>query len=173
MNGKPHQAPDGVNSVLNGSPLLVWCGQASSGPWGCKLINTGLPPMKPGGQHKDVCRSGGWGFCTQDVPEDCIEFWEGQGFEDSSKNTANELCKCEGINLYDHSLRIKIGRKKRSKSWTFPEKTGVTGETRGNSLAKMLFQKPETSAQGWCTGKTQRNGMEREVGRGDRDGEHM
>ena len=27
----------------------------------------------------------------------------------------------------------------------------------------------ETSAQGWCTGKTQRDGM----GRGDRDGEHM
>ena len=27
----------------------------------------------------------------------------------------------------------------------------------------------ETSAQGWCTGKTQRNGMER----GDQDGEHM
>ena len=24
----------------------------------------------------------------------------------------------------------------------------------------------ETSAQGWCTGKTQRDGMEREVGRG-------
>ena len=23
---------------------------------------------------------------------------------------------------------------------------------------------PETSAQGWCTGKTQRDGMEREVG---------
>ena len=32
---------------------------------------------------------------------------------------------------------------------------------------------PETSAQGWCTGKTQRDGMGREVGGGDRDGEHM
>ena len=32
----------------------------------------------------------------------------------------------------------------------------------------------ETSAQGWCTGKTQRDGMGREVGRGIRqDGEHM
>ena len=31
----------------------------------------------------------------------------------------------------------------------------------------------ETSAQGWCTGKTQRDGMEREVGGGDREGEHM
>ena len=31
----------------------------------------------------------------------------------------------------------------------------------------------ETSAQGWCTGKTQRDGMETEVGGGDRDGEHM
>ena len=31
----------------------------------------------------------------------------------------------------------------------------------------------ETSALGWCTGKTQRDGMEREVGGGDWDGEHM
>ena len=31
----------------------------------------------------------------------------------------------------------------------------------------------ETSARGWCTGKTQRDGMEREVGGGDRDEEHM
>ena len=30
----------------------------------------------------------------------------------------------------------------------------------------------ETSARAWCTGKTQRNRVERE-GRGDRDGEHM
>ena len=38
-------------------------------------------------------------------------------------------------------------------------------------LKKYLMH--ETSAQGWCTGKTQRNGMEREAGGGDRDGEHM
>ena len=31
----------------------------------------------------------------------------------------------------------------------------------------------ETSAQGWCTGKTQRVWMGRKVGGGDRDGEHM
>ena len=33
----------------------------------------------------------------------------------------------------------------------------------------------ETSAQGWSTGKTQRDGVGREVGggRGDRDGEYM
>ena len=30
----------------------------------------------------------------------------------------------------------------------------------------------ETSAQGWCTGKTQRDGMGREVGGGVQDGEH-
>ena len=30
----------------------------------------------------------------------------------------------------------------------------------------------ETSARAWCTGKTQRDWAEREVG-GDRDGEHM
>ena len=31
----------------------------------------------------------------------------------------------------------------------------------------------ETSAQGWCTGKTQRDGMAREAGGGVQDGEHM
>ena len=31
----------------------------------------------------------------------------------------------------------------------------------------------ETSAQGWCTEKTQRDGMEREAGGGDRDGKYM
>ena len=31
----------------------------------------------------------------------------------------------------------------------------------------------ETSAQGWCPGKTQRDGMGREAEGGDRDGEHM
>ena len=31
----------------------------------------------------------------------------------------------------------------------------------------------ETSAQGWCTGKTLRDGMGREAGGGDREGEHM
>ena len=31
----------------------------------------------------------------------------------------------------------------------------------------------ETSAWAWCTGKTQRNRVEREVGGGDRDGEHV
>ena len=31
----------------------------------------------------------------------------------------------------------------------------------------------ETSAQGWCTGMTQRDGMGREVGGGVQDGEHM
>ena len=31
----------------------------------------------------------------------------------------------------------------------------------------------ETNAQAWCTRMTQRDGMGREVGGGDRDGEHM
>ena len=31
----------------------------------------------------------------------------------------------------------------------------------------------ETSAQAWCTGKTQRNWVENEVGGGNRDGEYM
>ena len=31
----------------------------------------------------------------------------------------------------------------------------------------------ETSARGWCPGKTQRDWVEREVGGGERDGEHM
>ena len=31
----------------------------------------------------------------------------------------------------------------------------------------------ETSARTWCTGKTQRDWVEREVGGGDREGEYM
>ena len=31
----------------------------------------------------------------------------------------------------------------------------------------------ETIAQAWCTGKTQRDRVEREVGGGDQDGEYM
>ena len=31
----------------------------------------------------------------------------------------------------------------------------------------------EASARAWCTGKTQRNRVEKEVGGGDRDGEYM
>ena len=31
----------------------------------------------------------------------------------------------------------------------------------------------ETSAQDWCTGKTQTDGIEREAAGGDQDGEHM
>ena len=31
----------------------------------------------------------------------------------------------------------------------------------------------ETSARPWCTGKTQREQIERDVGGGDRDGEYM
>ena len=31
----------------------------------------------------------------------------------------------------------------------------------------------ETSAWAWCIGKTQRDQVEREVGGGDQDGEHM
>ena len=31
----------------------------------------------------------------------------------------------------------------------------------------------ETSVQAWCTGKTQRNRVEREVGGGNWDGEYM
>ena len=32
---------------------------------------------------------------------------------------------------------------------------------------------PETSARSWCTGNTLRDRVEREVGGGDRDWEHM
>ena len=100
--------------------------------------------MKTGGQHKDVCRSGGQGFCTQDVTEDCIRFWEGQGIEHASKNTANELCKCEGINLCDHSLRIKIGRKKRNKIMDFSWANKCDRRDNRQLFGKKkLFQKTE------------------------------
>lgn len=31
----------------------------------------------PGGQHKNVCMSGGQGWVPQGVTEDCAESWEG------------------------------------------------------------------------------------------------
>ena len=42
-----------------------------------------------------------------------------------------------------------------------------------NTVQKGIQTKSVFSAQGWCTGKTQRDGMEREAGGGDRGGEHM
>ena len=41
------------------------------------------------------------------------------------------------------------------------------------SSVKQIASLHETSAQGWCTGKTQRDGMGREVGGGSGWGEHM
>ena len=49
----------------------------------------------------------------------------------------------------------------RTDFWTLWEKARV-----GCSERIALKQVFETSAQGWCTGKTQRDGMEREAGGG-------
>ena len=69
----------------------------------------------------------------------------------------------------------------RTDFWTLGE--GEGGMFRQNSIETSILSRVkqiispcwmhETSAQGWCTGKTQRDGMGREAGGGDRDGEHM
>ena len=69
--------------------------------------------MRPGGQHKDVCRSGGQGWVSQGSSESCVAFWKDGALEAASTKAASELCKCLGINLCGHSLRIKAGGKKR------------------------------------------------------------
>ena len=60
---------------------------------------------------------------------------------------------------------------------------GEGGMFRGNSIETSILSRVkqiarpgwmhETSAQGWCTGKTQRDGKGAGGGRGDQDGEHM
>ena len=62
----------------------------------------------------------------------------------------------------------------RTDFWTLGESEG--GMFRENSIETSILSKvkqitspgwmPETSAQGWCTGKTQRDGMGRESGMG-------
>ena len=60
------------------------------------------------------------------------------------QNTANELCKCEGINLCDHSLRIKIGRKKRNKIMDFSWANKCDRRDNRQLFGKKkLFQKTE------------------------------
>ena len=60
----------------------------------------------------------------------------------------------------------------RTDFWTLWEKARV-GCSERIALKQVYYQgwMHETSAQGWCTGKTQRDGEEGR--RGDRDGEHM
>ena len=69
----------------------------------------------------------------------------------------------------------------RTDFWTLGE--GEGGMFRENSIETCILSRVkqitspgwmhEASAQTWCTGKTQRERVEREVGGGDRDGEHM
>ena len=69
----------------------------------------------------------------------------------------------------------------RTEFWTLGEGNGgIFGE---NSIKICIVSRVkqitssgwihETSARGWCTGKTQRDGLGRAVGGGDRDGENM
>ena len=66
----------------------------------------------------------------------------------------------------------------RTDFWTLWEKARVgCSERTASKYVYYLITSPgwmhETSARAWCTGKTQRDQVEREVGGGDRDGEHM
>ena len=83
-----------------------------------------------------------------------------------------------------------LGNKEFTQSWYSgekqdqkPDRKGLRGtaKVRSEEMAIKLHLKQitnpgwmqETSAQGWCTGMTQRDGMRREVGGGVQDGEHM
>ena len=60
--------------------------------------------------------------------------------------------------------------------WTLWEKARVGIKTCVLSKVKQITSPGwmhETSARGWCTGKTQRDRVEREVEGGNRDGEYM
>ena len=67
----------------------------------------------------------------------------------------------------------------RTDFWTLWEKARVGCFERTTCILSIVTpitspgRMPETSALAWCTGKTQRNQVESEVGGGDRDGEYM
>ena len=67
----------------------------------------------------------------------------------------------------------------RTDFWTQWEKARVGCFERIACILSMVKQSTspggmhETSARAWCTGKTQRNRVEREVVGGDQDGEYM
>ena len=71
----------------------------------------------------------------------------------------------------------------RTDLWTLWEKARVGCFETSNSIETCILSRVkqitspgwmhETSARAWCTGKTQRDWVEREVGGGDWDGEYM
>ena len=69
------------------------------------------------------------------------------------------------------------GKDRKTKRWLSQEaKQRVFEETCILSRVKQITSPGwmhETSARAWCTGKTQRDWVEREVLGGDRDGEYM
>ena len=67
-------------------------------------------------------------------------------------------------------LLDSVGEGKGGMTWDNSIETCILSSVKHIAIPGWMH---ETSAQGWCTGKTQRDGMEREVGGGDRDGEHM
>ena len=70
------------------------------------------------------------------------------------------------------TITLYAGQKKRHRC--IEQTFGLCGRRRENSIETCILSSVkqiaspgwmhETSAQGWCTGKTQRNGMGREVG---------
>lgn len=59
--------------------------------------------------HKDVCTIERQGWVSQNVTEDCVEFWEGGALEDADRVAPHGLCKCQGIDLCGHSLKLRLG----------------------------------------------------------------
>lgn len=83
-----------------------------TGEGNSRLLALELCLNGPGGQHRNVCRSGGQGWVPQGVTAGCSEFWEVGAFEATHGKYADQLSKCQGCNLYVHSLRIKDGENK-------------------------------------------------------------
>ena len=84
-------------------------------------------------------------------------------------------------------LMITLYAKQKKRQRCIEQTLGLCGRRQGmfreNSIKTCILSRVkqitspgwmhETSAQGWCTGKSQRDGVEREAGGGVRDGEHM
>ena len=79
------------------------------------------------------------------------------------------------------TITLYAGQKKRHRC--IEQTFGLCGRRRENSIETCILSSVkqiaspgwmhETSAQGWCTGKTQREGMGREVGGGSGWGTHV
>ena len=67
-------------------------------------------------------------------------------------------------------LLDSVGEGKGGMFWENSIEAGIPSRVKQTTSPGWMH---ELSARGWCTGKTRRDGMGKEAGEGDRDGEHM